>query len=203
MIHLLQFMSAWVERRLPECRAPLHRFDPILFPQVRSMKDVVKEAKAAVDAAGQMADKAQRQRRPKRKNRQCRNGTVTSAETAPQGQNRQCRNGTTSAWPKRHHYLYLGEGTAAHSRTAHRREAGIASAAPTPRRRPASLTRRAARHPAAPTLAIPGDRRLLPHRRPRRARGRARRAPPRPPSRKAKRPLRSRRRCRMIEEPTV
>jgi len=54
----------------------------------------MEEAETAVEAARQMTDKAGRSRR-KEKVRQCRNGTVTSAETAPQRQNRQCRNGTT------------------------------------------------------------------------------------------------------------
>ena len=56
----------------------------------------MKEAKAAVEAAGQMADKAQRQRRPKEKTasaetaplpvpKRHRKGKIASAETAPQG----------------------------------------------------------------------------------------------------------------------
>lgn len=51
----------------------------------------VKEAEAAVEAARRNPPF----RAAQRKSRQCRNGTVTSAETALRTENRQCRNGTT------------------------------------------------------------------------------------------------------------
>lgn len=54
----------------------------------------IDEAKIAV-AAVQEAERTSSTLLPERKSRQCRNGTVTSAETALESQNRQCRNGTT------------------------------------------------------------------------------------------------------------